>query len=134
MSFKFINGIQPKPIKEDLVIKDNTPNIDPNNPTRNMDIALETLKDNILLKYKKWGGGNTGFNISFKKGRKFMKVIEGSRVWGFVALSDGIHKNIPHSKGDTFKPASWKAAAKWARGNIFNEGTDWYEWTGPNYR
>jgi len=63
MSFKFINGIQPKPIKEDLVIKDNTPNIDPNNPTRNMDIALETLKDNILLKYKKWGDVKFFFSV-----------------------------------------------------------------------
>ena len=29
--------------------------------------------------------------------------------------------------------ASWNAPAKHARGNVFYESTDWYEWTGPNY-
>ena len=107
---------------------------DPNNPSRDLDIALERLKKNIVLKYKNWGGHNVdGFNISFKYGRKFVKVLEGTRVWGFVAIDHDIHKNILYNKGDTFKPASWNAPAKWARGNVFHQNTDWYEWTGPNY-
>ena len=67
------------------------------------------------------------------KEKKFIKVLEGTRVWGFVAIGDGYHKNIPYNRGDTFKAASWNAPAKWARGNVFHQNTDWYEWTGPNY-
>ena len=136
MSFKFINGITPvkKAIKKPKVVKKCKPTYDPNNPSRDLDIALERLKKNIVLKYKNWGGHNVdGFNISFKYGRKFVKVLEGTRVWGFVAIDHDIHKNILYNKGDTFKPASWNAPAKWARGNVFHKNTDWYEWTGPNY-
>jgi len=134
MSFSFINGVSPQlsPVTEK--VKDDTPTVDPNNPTRDMNIALETLKENILLKYKNWGGYNIDkFDINFKPGKKFIKVVNGSSVWGFVAMSDGIHKNIPYTRGDTFKPASWASPAKWARGNIFEARTDWYEWTGPEY-
>ena len=98
------------------------------------EIGLERLKRNIILKYKNWGGFRPNkFNISFKYGRKFIKVLEGTRVWGFVAIDDGIHKNHIYNRGDTFKAASWNAPAKWARGNVFHQNTDWYEWTGPNY-
>ena len=48
-------------------------------------------------------------------------------------MDDGIHKNHIYNRGDTFKAASWNAPAKHARGNVFYESTDWYEWTGPNY-
>ena len=104
MSFKFINNIEPvkKAIKRPKVVKKCKPTYDPNNPSRDLDIALERLK-------------------------------EGTRVWGFVAIDHDIHKNILYNKGDTFKPASWNAPAKWARGNVFHKNTDWYEWTGPNY-
>ena len=54
-------------------------------------------------------------------------------VWGFVALGNGTHKNIPYVKGDTFKPASWASPAKHVRGNILDGTTNWYDWTGPNY-
>jgi hypothetical protein len=35
--------------------------------------------------------------------------------------------------GDVFKAASWASAAKHVRGNIFDNNTDWFAWTGPNY-
>ena len=134
MSFEFINGVTPNPIKEKPVVKNNKPKYDPNNPSKDMDIALQNLRKNIILKYKKWGGFNPDkFDISFKYGRKFIKVLEGTRVWGFVAIDSGIHKNHIYNRGDTFKAASWNAPAKHARGNVFYESTDWYEWTGPNY-
>jgi hypothetical protein len=136
MSFNFINNIgnAPKAIKRPKVVKKCKPTYDPNNPSRDLDIALQGLKNNIILKYKNWGGHNVdGFNVSFKYGRKFVKVLEGTRVWGFVAIGDDSHKNIPYNRGDTFKPASWSAPAKYARGNVFHENTNWYEWTGPNY-
>ena len=134
MSFEFINGVTPKSTKEKPVIKTYESKYDSNNIERNMDIALERLRENIISKYKKWGGFNPDkFNISFKYGRKFIKVLEGTRVWGFVAIDSDSHKNILYNRGDTFKAASWNAPAKHARGNVFYESTDWYEWTGPNY-
>ena len=134
MSFEFINGVTPKSTKEKPVIKTYESKYDSNNIERNMDIALERLRENIISKYKKWGGFNPDkFDISFKYGRKFIKVLEGTRVWGFVAIDSSYHKNIPYNRGDTFKAASWNAPAKYTRGNIFHENTDWYEWTGPNY-
>ena len=134
MSFKFINNIGNEPAKKDKVVKTYESKYDSNNIERNMDVGLERLKRNIILKYKNWGGFRPNkFNISFKYGRKFIKVLEGTRVWGFVAMDDGIHKNHIYNRGDAFKAASWNAPAKHARGNIFYENTDWYEWTGPNY-
>tara|TARA_Y100000356_G_scaffold25715_1_gene18093 strand:- start:1502 stop:1912 length:411 start_codon:yes stop_codon:yes gene_type:complete len=134
MSFEFINGVTPKSTKEKPVIKTYESKYDSNNIERNMDIALERLRENIISKYKKWGGFNPDkFNISFKYGRKFIKVLEGTRVWGFVAIDSDSHKNILYNRGDTFKAASWNAPAKHARGNVFYKDTSWYEWTGPNY-
>ena len=71
-------------------------------------------------------------SLNIKVGRKYTKVLQGSSVWGFIANSDGKLKGIPHKKGDVFKAASWRAPAKWARGNIF-DGGKFYRWTGPNY-
>ena len=135
MSFEFINGVTPKSTKEKPVIKTYESKYDSNNIERNMDIALERLRENIISKYKKWGGFNPDkFDISFKYGRKFIKVLEGTRVWGFVAIDSDSHKNILYNRGDTFKAASWNAAAKHTRGNIFDDNQDYFEWTGPNYR
>ena len=67
MSFKFINNIGNEPAKKDKVVKTYESKYDSNNIERNMDIGLERLKRNIILKYKNWGGHNVdGFNISFK--------------------------------------------------------------------
>ena len=71
-------------------------------------------------------------SLDIKVGRKYTKVLQGSSVWGFIANQDGVHKGIPHRKGDVFKAAGWRAPAKWARGNIF-DGGKFYRWTGPNY-
>ena len=43
------------------------------------------------------------------------------------------HKGLPMKVGDVFKSASWNSAAKHARGNIFDDNQDYFEWTGPNY-
>ena len=118
MSFKFINGIQPKPIKKDF------------------DLAMDNLLENIHKDYEKWRSGYEKLNekLSLKPGRKFIKVIRGGSVWGFVAKKGGFHKGIPFKTGDVFKAASWSSPAKHVRGSIFSDSTDWFEWTGPNYR
>jgi hypothetical protein len=62
------------------------------------------------------------WDVSF--GQKYVKIVRDNSVWAFIAISNG----------DILKPASWRAPAKHARGNIFNvnplEGTDIY---GPLY-
>ena len=70
MSFKFINNIGNEPAKKDKVVKTYESKYDSNNIERNMDIGLERLKRNIILKYKNWGGFRPNkFNISFRFGR-----------------------------------------------------------------
>ena len=117
MSFKFINGIAPIVVKNDF------------------DGALDNLLENIRKDYEKWSNGNmsTHDELSLKPGRKFIKVIRGNSVWGFVAKKGGVHKGLPMKTGDVFKAASWASAAKHVRGNIFDNNTDWFAWTGPNY-
>ena len=113
-----------------------------NSETKQMyDEGINNLLDGIGNSYADWNGAmatpdkvnqfRNGLRIS--SGRKFDKVIEQNRVWGFIAKTDGVHKGIPHKKGDVFKAAGWRAPAKWARGSIFDTNSNWYSWTGPNY-
>ena len=74
--------------------------------------ALDNLLLQIQVSYDNWGGnGGNGKTLDLKinNGRKFLKVIEGNRVWGFVANVDGIHKGVPMLKGDILKAAGWSA-------------------------
>jgi len=105
--YKFINGIAPIVVKNDF------------------DGALDNLLENIRKDYEKWSNGNmsTHDELSLKPGRKFIKVIRGNSVWGFVA------KKV----GDVFKAASWASAAKHTRGNIFDKNQNYFRWTGPDY-
>ena len=41
--------------------------------------------------------------IDMKIGRKYTKITTNGSVWGFIANEDGVHKGIPHKKGDVFK-------------------------------
>jgi len=67
------------------------------------------------------------FTIS-NRGSKYVKLINGGSVWGFVVKEDG----DKFKRGDILKAASWNApATNKARGNIFEEYT--VQWTGPLY-
>ncbi len=116
-----INGIKPLPPKEDF------------------DVAVDKLLENIHLDYVNWCGGKNSVytiepeKITLNSGRKFIKVIRGTSVWGFIAKKDGTHKGLPMKSGDVFKPAGWASAAKYTRGNIFDMNQDYFRWTGPNY-
>jgi len=111
-----INGIKPLPPKEDF------------------DKAVDNLLNNITIKYNNWMPDSyKEYKPTLVNGRKFVKVIEDNSVWGFIAKKDGEHKGLLMKAGDVFKPASWSAAAKYTRGNIFDTNTDWFAWTGPNY-
>lgn len=70
--------------------------------------------------------------LTYKKGGKWMKILDGTSVWAFIALTDGQFKGIPIKEGDLMKPASWASPAKHSRGNIF-DGTDMWNYYGPDY-
>ena len=81
--------------------------------------AMDTLLAKIQENYDNWGAGmDKKLDLKLKPGRKFIKVVEGNRVWGFVAKVDGTHKGLPMAKGDILKAAGWRAPAKHSRGSI----------------
>ena len=124
-----INGIKP-------ILSKSTPT--PKKPTTN-GLSFDEGMDNLLVKiqedYSKLGMKHrTKLDLKLKPGRKFIKVVEGNRVWGFVSLVDGVHKGAPIKVGDIMKAAGWRAAAKHSRGSIFDaEMHKSFSWTGPNY-
>ena len=99
------------------------------------DEAMDSLLLNIQVAYDNWSKFNTKtLYLSLKPGRKFIKIVEDRRVWGFVSLVDGEHKGAPIKRGDIMKAESWRAAAKHSRGSIFDaEMHESFSWTGPNY-
>jgi len=101
------------------------------------DNAMETLLVKIQENYdNRYMGSNVHkkLDLTLKPGRKFIKVVEGSRVWGFIAKVNGVHKDVPMLKGDILKAAGWSAPAKHSRGSIFDvEMHKSFSWTGPNY-
>ena len=65
-------------------------------------------------------------------GNKFIRLWADSACWGFISRVDGDLKGSPIKKGDLLKPATWKAPAKHARGNII-DGSARYGVYGPEY-
>jgi hypothetical protein len=123
-----INGIKP-------MLSPQTPT--PKEPTTNglsFDEAMDSLLEKIQENYDSRNGFRGTLDLSLKRGRKFVKVIEGSSVWGFVSLVNGTHKGAPIFVGDIMKAAGWSAPAKHSRGSIFDaEVHKSFSWTGPNY-
>ena len=98
------------------------------------DEAMDSLLLQIQVAYDNWTDNGKTLDLSLKPGRKFIKVVEGTRVWGFVAKVDGTHKGVPMLKGDILKAATWRAPAKHSRVSIFDsEMHKSFSWTGPNY-
>jgi hypothetical protein len=108
-----------------------------------MNDAISNLIENIKHDYLRWTSGNftrelsevnermiADFNetIRVEEGSKYIKVITGSSVWGFVMKAD----DAKFKAGDILKAAGWKAPARnAARGNVFEEYS--IAWTGPHY-
>ena len=131
-----INGIKPiisKP-KPKLKVDVKTEFDKPSTNGLSFDEAMDVLLEKIHEDYNKLGYSHRTLDLSLKPGRKFIKVVEGNRVWGFVAKVDGTHKGLPMAKGDILKAAGWRAPAKHSRGSIFDsEMHKSFSWTGPNY-
>ena len=124
-----INGIKPEISNVTKTEKTMTKN------GLSFDDAMNVLLDNIQKDYAKLNMTHrTSLDLELRPGRKFIKVVEGSRVWGFVAKVDGVHKGVPMLKGDILKAATWSQPAKHSRGSIFDkEMHKSFSWTGPNY-
>ena len=54
--------------------------------------------------------------FTMEEGKKFIKIVRGS-----VSGSKSVHGFIDKATGDVLKAAGWKAPAKGARGNIFDQ-------------
>ena len=124
-----INGIKPVVSNTTKTLKVNGKN------GLSFDDAIDNLLAKIQEDYAKLNMTHrTKLDLELRPGRKFIKVVEGSRVWGFVAKVDGVHKGVPMLKGDILKAATWRAPAKHSRGSIFDkEMHKSFSWTGPNY-
>tara|TARA_Y100000310_G_C20476642_1_gene712737 strand:- start:104 stop:484 length:381 start_codon:yes stop_codon:yes gene_type:complete len=124
-----INGIKPIVSKSTPTEKKSSTN------GLSFDGAMNNLLVKIQESYDTWGAGmDKKLDLELRPGRKFIKVVEGNRVWGFVSLVDGTHKGAPIKIGDIMKAAGWAAAAKHSRGSIFDaEMHKSFSWTGPNY-
>ena len=123
-----INGIKPVVGNTTKTEKTTTKN------GLSFDEAMDSLLLNIQVAYDNWNDNGKTLDLSLKPGRKFIKVVEGTRVWGFIAKVDGVHKGLPMLKGDILKAATWRAPAKHSRGSIFDsEMHKSFSWTGPNY-
>jgi hypothetical protein len=111
-----------------------------NSTTTNLYIQhLDRLKENIIKDYAEWSK-NLNYRdfvradeLAVRPGRKFDRIFRGSSIWGFVAKKDGAHKGIPHRLGDVFMAQGLHQPAKHVRGSIFDNNTDWFTWTGPEY-
>lgn len=92
--------------------------------------------DNVNLKRKEYYQNvlpNSQFNdLRVEIGNKFIRLWDGTSCWGFISRVDGDLKGAPIKKGDLLKPATWKAPAKHARGNIIDGTAKWGVY-GPEY-
>lgn len=70
--------------------------------------------------------------LKIELGNKFIKIWCDTYCWGFISRVDDHIKGSPIKRGDLLKPASHKAPAKHARGNII-DGTAKYGVYGPEY-
>lgn len=104
-----------------------------------MNEAIQTLIEAIKNDYATYTNSDSEirrkmiaeFNekITFKEGKKYIKIITDNSVWGFVVKDD----DGKFRAGDILKAASWATPAKnAARGNII-DGDYQIAWTGPNY-
>jgi len=101
-----------------------------------MKTKFEIWLDKVNEERKTYWDNNFSYKpyepLRVDKGRKYIRLWDGTSAWGFVSMVDGENKGAPVKKGDLLKPASWKSPAKHSRGNIF-DGTDMWNHYGPTY-
>ena len=95
--------------------------------------ALGVLEQTIIADYDKFME-NPNMRQEFRDGlgyepggRKYLKIVAGNSVWGFINLT-----NPKFKEGDILKAAGWRTPAlNQARGNLFEDYS--VAWTGPHY-
>jgi hypothetical protein len=107
-----------------------------------MEKQIEKLLEDIAADYKAWqgvGGRQRGeiqfrmydefvLSLRVEHGRKYIKIIQGDGVWGFINKC-----NKKFREGDILKAAGWNAPAlNKPRGNVL-DGNYEINWTGPKY-
>jgi hypothetical protein len=93
---------------------------------------IDKVNEHITLYYKTHLTNLEPELLRVDVGNKYIRLWKGTSCWGFISRVNGDHKGVPIKKGDLLKPATWKAPAKHARGNIM-DGTAMWGVYGPEY-
>lgn len=93
---------------------------------------IDDVNTNITAYYKQTLSNLEPELLRVDVGNKYIRLWKGTSCWGFISRVDGDHKGAPIKKGDLLKPATWKAPAKHARGNIVDGTAKWGVY-GPEY-
>ena len=110
--------------------------------------GLDTLVELAKEDYRKWSEMSSKFDgashsrskikedmiadynrgIHYYAGSKYVKIVTGSSVWGFVVR---VHNDKKFRFGDILKPAGWKTPARnFSRGNVVDRDFRGVSWTG----
>ena len=110
--------------------------------------GLDTLVELAKEDYRKWSEMSSKFDgashsrlkikedmiadynreISYSAGSKYVKVVTGNSVWGFVVR---VHNDKKFRFGDNLKPAGWATPARnFSRGNVVDRDFRGVSWTG----
>jgi hypothetical protein len=88
----------------------------------------EVIKERMAYEFVK--------GVDYKKGSKYIKIITGGSVWGFIVNTKTDNK---FNYGDILKAAGWAAPARnFARGNVIKDSVEdlrknSVSWTGVRY-
>lgn len=66
-------------------------------------------------------GYDWNISVEIVSGRKFDKIIKRTTLGSIFDEAGSAYAFIDKKTGDIYKPATWKAPAKHARGNIYAE-------------
>ena len=104
-----------------------------------MENQINTLLDTIVADYASFNSqiearpenvAQFRDELSVKYNKRYIKIIKGGSVWGFIVPDDQDKK---FRKGDILMAAGWNTPARnAARGNILDGGYS-VAWTGPHY-
>ena len=110
--------------------------------------GLDAMLDHMREDYKKWSELSSRYDgasesrlairddmvkeynssLTYRMGKKYVKVTDGRSVKAFVVACDNDKK---FSFGDILKPAGWKAPARnFRRGNVLDRSFGAVHWTG----
>ena len=110
--------------------------------------GLDAMLDHMRSDYKSWSDLSSRYDgasesrlairddmvneynssLTYRMGKKYVKVTDGRSVKAFVVACDNDKK---FSFGDILKPAGWKAPARnFRRGNVLDRSFGAVRWTG----